>query len=104
MNTPLGPNLTDLETIHSLAWRVTATASVAFGWARSTAVWRRDTVHPRVDAGKGTAMPWNAPNGVASSRIETKHGNRGPQSERVALQTAISTAPKSPNKRNRIQA
>ena len=46
MNTPLGPNLTDLETIHSLAWRVTATASVAFGWARSTAVWRRDTVHP----------------------------------------------------------
>jgi len=47
MNTPLGPNLTDLETIHSFAWRVTATASVAFGRARSTAVWRReDTVHP----------------------------------------------------------
>jgi hypothetical protein len=47
MNTLPGPNLTDLETIHSLAWRVTATPSVAFGRARSTAVWRReDTVHP----------------------------------------------------------
>ena len=62
MNTSLGPNLTDLETIHSLAWRVTATASVAFGRARSTAVWRRETRYtPRVDAGKGTAYAVERP-------------------------------------------
>jgi hypothetical protein len=57
MNTPLGPNLTNLETIHALAWRVTATASVVFGRARSLQPCgvARTRYTPRVDAGKGTA-------------------------------------------------
>ena len=73
MNTPLGPNLRDLETIHSLAWRVTATASVGV---------REGTVHGRVASrghgtppvstlGRARLTPWNAPNGVASSRLRS---------------------------------
>jgi hypothetical protein len=82
MNTPLGPNLKDLETIHSLAWRVTAAASVGV---------REGTVHGRVASrghgtppvstlGRARLTPWNAPNG-RSLQPPTKHRNRAPQSE-----------------------
>ena len=63
MNTSLGPKLTNLETIHAFAWRVTATASVAFGRARCPQPCgvARTRYTPRVGAGKGTAYAVKRP-------------------------------------------
>ena len=78
MNTPPGPNLTDLETIHSrdgsrlrLLWRSGGHGPQPCGVAT------RYT--PRVDAGKGTAYAVERPEWRSLHPHRNKHWNRAPQ-------------------------